>query len=142
MVIQLTTIALTQGGCCKLGLGCTQVTGQCSNQTLVSSHYDVIYLSKRGQLLSDLHLSGSRTRKKAAILGESLEGIDTIIHRPLDVIHDIVGGATNHHSGDLARLLVCRRERERDEGHPFICYLYTVEPLYCGHLGDLVKCPV
>ena len=20
--------------------------------------------------------------------------------------------------------------------------LYTVEPLYCGHLGDLVKCPV
>ena len=21
------------------------------------------------------------------------------------------------------------------------CVLYTVEPLYCGHLGDLVKCP-
>ena len=23
-----------------------------------------------------------------------------------------------------------------------IAYACTVEPLYCGHLGDLVKCPV
>ena len=23
-----------------------------------------------------------------------------------------------------------------------MCMLYTVEPLYCGRLGDLVKCPV
>ena len=25
---------------------------------------------------------------------------------------------------------------------PIIVITDTVEPLYCGHLGDLVKCPV
>ena len=25
---------------------------------------------------------------------------------------------------------------------PRVSYMYTVEPLRCGHLGDLVECPV
>ena len=32
--------------------------------------------------------------------------------------------------------------REREGWRAQCLYVCTVEPLYCGHLGDLVKCPV
>lgn len=41
---------------------------------------------------------------------QKLEGVDSVIHGPLDVIHQVIGGASDHYCGDGAIFLICRGE--------------------------------
>ena len=87
---------------------------------------------------SEVRLEGGKARAQH-LLGAGVDGL---------LPGGVVGYLLDHIPVD-----VHQRSLERRRGQSslmktssdlvfVLVYTYTVEPLYCGHLGDLVKCPV
>ncbi len=64
------------------------------------------YLCERGQLFGDLDLGCTCPGDKPSILGESFEGVDSIIHSPFHVVHDVLGRPSHDHCGNTTALLL------------------------------------
>jgi len=61
-------------------------------------------ISIGGQLGGQLDLGGASSGQIAAIPGQALEVVNSVIQGTLNVIHEVVGSSTDHHGGN-ARVL-------------------------------------
>ena len=50
----------------------------------------VIYLSIRSKLSGEFDLCGPSSGNKPPVLGEALEGVDSVVHGSLNVVHYVV----------------------------------------------------
>lgn len=76
-------------------------------------------LSVREQALGQLHLASTRSSKKTAVFGEGLDGVDTVVKSTLDIVEEVLGGATQQNGGGLGFLLLCCGLEEPSRGLPW-----------------------